>query len=230
MADEADVSVQALKSRVAQLESDLRVSQFTIQQLEAENAALTKSLGDPQQHPTGHAKKKKKKGGKKLSGGARTSNEGLRAAGASSAVTTEAAGMEPVTYEAILEAFPNIRLSEVLRAEKSFSEADINSDGLIDVAELDKWLSKEGLIFSVSQVTAILLTMDLDGNDSVDFMEFLTVCQSLKNPEQFSDEHKDMAPTTQAAFATIRRNFIPNRRASKESDPNLNKSTTCSIQ
>jgi hypothetical protein len=31
------------------------------------------------------------------------------------------------------------------------------------VAELDKWLTKEGLIFSVGQVTALLMEMDVDG-------------------------------------------------------------------
>eukprot|EP00045_Choanoeca_perplexa_P000279 m.13643 g.13643 ORF g.13643 m.13643 type:complete len:152 (-) comp10195_c0_seq1:83-538(-) len=96
------------------------------------------------------------------------------------------------------------------------------------VAELDKWLTKENLIFSVSQVTALLLEMDVNGNDEIDFLEFLALCQELKNPDTFQDQHATMAPTTQAAFASIRRTFMGSRRQSVM--PDQDKSKTCILQ
>ena len=39
--------------------------------------------------------------------------------------------------------------------------------------ELDKWLTKQDLIFSVNQVTALLLDMDINKDDSIDFFEYI---------------------------------------------------------
>jgi hypothetical protein len=77
------------------------------------------------------------------------------------------------------------------------------------------------------------------GNDAVDFLEFLRILMELKNqPDKFQENRTAMAPSTKAAFASIRRNFWGSRRSSlhpdaavaapAEADPQ--RSATCSLQ
>eukprot|EP00730_Choanoeca_flexa_P006014 TRINITY_DN12068_c2_g3_i2.p1 TRINITY_DN12068_c2_g3~~TRINITY_DN12068_c2_g3_i2.p1 ORF type:complete len:234 (+),score=41.85 TRINITY_DN12068_c2_g3_i2:24-725(+) len=220
---ELEASLKAKEDELLQAQSDLRVSNHTIRQLESEVETLSKAQ---QSHTTGHKKKKKGKKKKKLE--AKSSTADTVASSASQADVEEVPSGELITYELIARKFPDIKLAEVLSAERTFTEADESNDGRIDVTELDKWLTKESLIFSVSQVTALLLEMDVDGDDSIDFLEFLEIIQELKQPDKFQASHESMAPTTQAAFASIRRTFLSSRRQSAVTTQE--KSKACVVQ
>lgn len=97
-------------------------------------------------------------------------------------------------------AFVNIRqtLAEMLSVEKAFHTADldgngtVNADGTLSCSgdldtdsalELDKFLMDSGEVYSDRQVKQILHEIDVDGNEELDIIEFLTVQQMIKHPE-----------------------------------------------
>ena len=210
--EEADI----LRAKVRQLRSDLNVSKFTLEQAESEIKSLTTSMSKasggpsrPRRKKTG-TKKKKGAGGKKGKGGGTDESniEGNEESG-------------DITYAVIARKFPNIKLAEVLRAEKDFASADLDGDGTIDVKELDKFLTKKNLIFSVSQVTAILQEIDTDSDNKLDFLEYLTVLTELSDPERVRQRQESMAPKTATAMKSIRRAFGGFGRGRRASRANL---------
>eukprot|EP00118_Oscarella_pearsei_P009290 m.52882 g.52882 ORF g.52882 m.52882 type:complete len:144 (+) comp34236_c0_seq17:2478-2909(+) len=83
-------------------------------------------------------------------------------------------------YNTIADRFPRLHLSNILLAERKFQEADVNSDGTIDYGELEAILDKSGCLFTRNEVREILSSIDVDQNDSIDFMECLEVLSRLQ--------------------------------------------------
>jgi len=82
-------------------------------------------------------------------------------------------------YEEIAVAYPNLKLSVLLAAEKKFVEADVNKNGTIDAEELEKILETSSLLFTKQQVEDIVKQIDVDGSCDLDFMECLAVIDRL---------------------------------------------------
>eukprot|EP00049_Salpingoeca_infusionum_P024292 m.15522 g.15522 ORF g.15522 m.15522 type:complete len:254 (+) comp6642_c0_seq1:314-1075(+) len=109
-----------------------------------------------------------------------------------------------VPYDMIAEKFPHMPLSDILRAQNMFREADANHDGMIDVTELDNFLMQHNLIFSVTQVSALLIEMDINGDDKIDFLEYLQLLKLLQDAQAFHETRQRMRTATSEAFVSIR--------------------------
>ncbi|EGD76097.1 hypothetical protein PTSG_00803 [Salpingoeca rosetta] len=211
--------------RIKSLESDLRVAQYTIRQMEEEAASNLKAALEV----TKEKKEKEKKSGAKKKGKAkRRRKKGDRSSTGSTAQHGQDGDQqegEEITYDMIAQHYPDMKLSTVLRAERVFQQADIDGNGLIDVTELDKWLTKQDLIFSVNQVTALLLDMDINKDDSIDFLEYVGLINDLEDPERFKAKQQKLAPTTSVALNSIRTTLRGDRASTEEQS-----SSVCSLQ
>ncbi|XP_046344658.1 calmodulin-like protein 8 isoform X2 [Haliotis rufescens] len=84
-------------------------------------------------------------------------------------------------YSKVAEAFPTMRLSDVLEAEKKFLAADKDHNGVIDVDELDRVLIVSVTVFTPGKVEEILKEMDTDGSGTIEFLEALSVMEKLSH-------------------------------------------------
>jgi hypothetical protein len=130
------------------------------------------------QKPRRGKPKLKPKVGKRKKGTSVPTHEQEQQAGTQQSPNTEPDSEQ--LYSMIAERFPHLYISSVVEAEKKFADADLNGDGTIDCQELETILDKSGCLFTSAQVKEILSSIDVDQNESIDFMECLEVLHRLQ--------------------------------------------------
>ena len=153
---EREISAKTEKIKI--LESDLRVAQYTIKQLEDEAASTFKHFMEaeegkkkgkrpmtkrkarpkkknPKQGTPSHAAGAKASAHRSVKSKATSDNgtAGSAQAGSRATKLPEPEEGDEITYDLIARHFPDMKLSTVLRAEEVFRQADIDGNGQIDV-------------------------------------------------------------------------------------------------
>lgn len=192
----------AKSEELLKVQSDLRVAQFTIQQLESEITAISaRHLSSTQKGGKSKKKKKKAKKGKKNSKSkSPDTTDEEPSAGAEAEDEHEG---EDISYEDIADRLPGVSLALVLAAEKQFASADLDGSGTLDAQELDEFLTKNNQIYSEQQIKNILHLLDAHGDDRIDFLEYVSILHLLQNPEEVQRRRKAMDPKSSAMLGSL---------------------------
>lgn len=75
----------------------------------------------------------------------------------------------------------DLKVATMLESERVFKESDLNNDKHIDIRELEKLLLKQGQhLLTDRQLREIIRSVDQDGNETIDIMEYLAVMEKIQ--------------------------------------------------
>ena len=99
-----------------------------------------------------------------------------------------ASGGDESTEESLDSLYGDIGADKVREYREAFSMLDENCDGLISASEIKSMFARIGQPVTDEEVTAMLREIDLDGNQFIDFDEFMQMMlkyESRITPEQY---------------------------------------------
>lgn len=97
-------------------------------------------------------------------------------------------------FKDIARAFPTLKLATLLKAEEQFAAADEDGSDFINRNELEDMLAKSGHVLTKAIMSQIMSIMDQDGNDLIDFEEYLSILEVLDNPQALRARRSDLPP------------------------------------
>jgi len=92
----------------------------------------------------------------------------------------------------------------VRKCEKAFARFDLNHDGVIDLRELTQALVSMGFNPSEEEVRSIMDDVDQNGNEQLDFLEFLRVIQRQKDKSTKLTEEEKQEINIQEAWRALK--------------------------
>jgi len=124
--------------------------------------------------------------------------------------TNEGKEMEAEAWKGGEEALRNLRL------RAAFDKKDIDGSGSLDRGEIKAALLKSGVIFSEDALKQFFESIDMDTNGKIDFEEFVTISDLVREIQTEQEKLTGRKPTTMTVIGRVKAGV-------KNKDVNLNK-------
>jgi len=90
------------------------------------------------------------------------------------------------------------------RLQVAFDKKDIDSSGYLDRAEIVQALVKSGVVFSEDALKSFIDSIDMDGNGKIDFDEFVSFSERVREIQNEQEKLTGRKPTTMTVIGRVK--------------------------